>query len=305
VRSPLVEQLPPSAFLRRRGRPVVEHSRHFLDLRSPAARAHLDATFDRLIAMGARFFKLDYNVTPGLGADTEGLEPGGGLRAHIDAYFSWFDALRERHPSIVIENCGSGAMRQDWAQVSRFDLQSTSDQQDPLLYPPIAAGAPMMLLPEQAGNWAYAQPEMTDEEIAFVHVTGLSGRPYFSGHLDRMTDAQLALVREAAALWKSIRDDVVESVPFWPTGLPSWSDDVVSLGLLCPDDTAYVAVWNRSDEPRRITLHLLYAHESVTVTQAYPTGLPHWEELPVGEEYTVVVEAPAGPTARLLRITPS
>ena len=305
VRSPLVEQLPPSAFLRRRGRPIVEHSRYFLDLRSPAARAHLDATFDRLIAMGARFFKLDYNVTPGLGADTEGIEPGGGLRAHIDAYFSWFDALRERHPSIVIENCGSGAMRQDWAQVSRFDLQSTSDQQDPLLYPPIAAGAPMMLLPEQAGNWAYAQPEMTDEEIAFVHVTGLSGRPYFSGHLDRMTDAQLALVREAAELWKAIRDDVVESVPFWPTGLPSWSDDVVSLGLLCPDDTAYVAVWNRSDEPRRITLHLLYPHESVTVTQAYPTGLPHWEELPAGEEHTVVVEAPAGPTARLLRITPS
>ena len=49
----------------------------------------------------------------------------------------------------------------------------------------------------------------------------------------------------------------------------------------------------------------IHAISPVTVTQAYPTGLPHWEELPAGEEYTVVVEAPAGPTARLLRIDPS
>ncbi len=304
VRSPLVDQLPPSAFLRRRGRPIVEHSRRFLDLRSPAARAHLDAAFDRLVAMGAGFFKLDYNVTPGLGADTDGLEAGGGLQAHIDASLSWFDALRERHPSVIIENCGSGAMRQDWAQVSRFDLQSTSDQQDYLLYPPIAVGAPMMLLPEQAANWAYAQPEMSDEEIAFVHVTGLSGRPYFSGHVDRMSDAQLALVREAADTWKAIRDDIVESVPFWPTGLSTWSDDALSLGLLSPDGAAYVAVWNRSDRARRITLDLPAGRGAGAVRQVYPANLPGWEAAPAEDGWTVTVDAPAGPTARLLRIDP-
>ena len=136
-----------------------------------------------------------------------------------------------------------------------------------------------------------------------MHVTGLSGRPYFSGHLDHMSDAQLALVREAADLWKAIRADVVESVPFWPTGLPSWSDDVVSLGLLCPDDTAYIAVWNRSAEPRRITLRLPQA-QSAAVSQAYPAGLAQWETTPAGEPNTVVVEAPAGPAARFLRIDP-
>ena len=77
----------------------------------------------------------------------------------------------------------------------------------------------------------------------------------------------------------------------------------MSLGLLCPDDTAYIAVWNRSAEPRRITLRLPQA-QSAAVSQAYPAGLAQWETTPAGEPNTVVVEAPAGPAARFLRIDP-
>ena len=50
VLSPIAESLPDAAFLQRHGRRVTEHQRYFLDLRHPAARAHLDSTFDRLIA---------------------------------------------------------------------------------------------------------------------------------------------------------------------------------------------------------------------------------------------------------------
>ena len=301
VRSPMAELLPEDAFIRRGGKRVVEHSRFLLNLTSPAARAHLDQTFDRLIGMGAGFFKLDYNVTPGLGDDTLG-PAGAGLLAHTAAYLAWFDALRERHPSVTIENCGSGAMRQDWAQVSRFDMQSTSDQQDYLLYPPIAVGAPMILLPEQAGNWAYAQPEMTQEQIAFVHVTGLAGRPYYSGHLDRMTDDQRALVREAADTWKAIREQTVDGLPFWPAGLPRWGDDLPALGIACPDGGCYVAVWNRSDAPGVVELTMPTGFEAEGVEQVYPRGLPGWSASAEGPRVTVT--APAGPTARLLRVAP-
>ena len=86
-------------------------------------------------------------------------------------------------------------MRADFAMLELFDLQSTSDQQDFRLYPAIAAGAPVQMLPEQAGNWAYPQAWMSDEEIAFTMVTGLSGRLYLSGFLDRMAPAQLELVQ--------------------------------------------------------------------------------------------------------------
>ena len=66
VRSPVAQSLPDAAFLQRHGRRVTEHDRFFLDLRQPDARAHLDATFDRLIrTFGVGFFKLDYNMIPG------------------------------------------------------------------------------------------------------------------------------------------------------------------------------------------------------------------------------------------------
>jgi alpha-galactosidase len=206
VRSPIAHSLPDAAFLQRHGRRVREHDRLFLDLRHPAARAHLDATFDRLIqAFDVDFFKLDYNVTPGAGTDFQAFSVGAGLLGHNRAHLRWVIDLRRRYPHIVLENCSSGAMRADFAMLELFDLQSTSDQQDFRLYPAIAAGAPVHMLPEQAGNWAYPQEWMSDEEIAFTMVTGLSGRLYLSGFLDRMAPAQLELIREATGLFKEVR----------------------------------------------------------------------------------------------------
>ena len=49
TRSPMAAQLPDQAFLLRRGARVIEAGRFHLDLRHPAARAHLDATVNRLV----------------------------------------------------------------------------------------------------------------------------------------------------------------------------------------------------------------------------------------------------------------
>ncbi|MEU1852203.1 hypothetical protein ABZ499_23745 [Streptomyces sp. NPDC019990] len=59
----------------------------------------------------------------------------------------------------VVENCASGGMRMDGATLAVAQLQSTSDQQDPLRYPPIAAAAPTAVPPEQGAVWAYPPPE--------------------------------------------------------------------------------------------------------------------------------------------------
>ena len=48
VRSPMASALPDEAFMTRRGARITEHDRYLLDLRSEAARAHLDAVFDRI-----------------------------------------------------------------------------------------------------------------------------------------------------------------------------------------------------------------------------------------------------------------
>ncbi len=160
MNSPVVDRLPAAAFLQRGKQRIVEHGRFHLDLRRPEAVAHLDAVVERLIdEHGIGYFKLDYNINPGAGTDRDADSVGDGLLRHNRAHLAWLDGLLDRHPDLVWENCGSGAMRSDFALLSRLQLQSTSDQQDYLKYPPIAAAAPVLTLPEQAANWAYPQPE--------------------------------------------------------------------------------------------------------------------------------------------------
>jgi alpha-galactosidase len=298
VRSPVARSLPDAAFLQRHGRRVTEHDRFFLDLRQPDARAHLDATFDRLIrTFDVDFFKLDYNVTPGVGTDLQAFSVGAGLLAHL----GWISDLRRRYPRIVFENCSSGAMRADFAMLERFDLQSTSDQQDFRLYPAIAAGAPLQLLPEQAGNWAYPQPWMNDEEIAFTMVTGLSGRLYLSGFLDAMAPDQLQLVSEATALFKQIRGDTAKAVPSWPLGLPDWYADSVALTLTAPKRTL-VYVWHRGSEDAEIALRLEPGVRAEHLLECYPRHLTAWEATDAHAGSVLLSPGLAGPSARVYQI---
>jgi alpha-galactosidase len=302
VRSPVARSLPDAAFLQRHGRRVTEHDRFFLDLRHPDARGHLDATFDRLIrTFDVDFFKLDYNVTPGAGTDLQTFSVGAGLLAHNRAHLGWISDLRRRYPRIVFENCSSGAMRADFAMLELFDLQSTSDQQDFRLYPTIAAGAPLQMLPEQAGNWAYPQPWMSDEEIAFTMVTGLSGRVYLSGFLDGMTREQLQLVSEATALFKQIRGDVAKAVPSWPLGLPDWDADSVALTLTAPERTL-VYVWHRGGKDAEISLRLEPEVRAQHLLERYPRHLTAWEVTDGRAGAVLLSPGPARPSARIYQI---
>ncbi len=302
VRSPVAQSLPDAAFLQRYGRRVTEHDRFFLDLRQPDARAHLDATFDRLIrTFDVDFFKLDYNVTPGAGTDLQAFSVGAGLLAHNRAQLGWISDLRRRFPRIVFENCSSGAMRADFAMLERFDLQSTSDQQDFRLYPAIAAGAPVQMLPEQAGNWAYPQPWMNDEEIAFTMVTGLSGRLYLSGFLNGMAPDQLHLVSEATALFKQIRGDTARAAPSWPLGLPDWYADSVALTLTAPERTL-VYVWHRGSEDAEISLRLEPGVRAEHLLECYPRHLTAWEVTDAYAGSVLLSPGLAGPSARVYQI---
>jgi alpha-galactosidase len=276
IRSPLADVLPRDAFLQRNGERVVEHDRFHLDLRHPAARTHLDAVVDRLVDdFGVGFFKMDYNINPGPGTDRDADSVGDGLLGHNRAVLDWLDGVLDRHPTLVIENCSSGAMRMDYAMLSRLAMQSTSDQQDFRKYPPIAAAAPLSILPEQAASWAYPQPEMDAEESSFCLVTGLLGRFYVSGHLNRMDAAQRGRVAEAIAVAKTLRSEIAASHPHWPLGLPQWNDPWIALGLR-GDSEDLVSVWNRGGQD---SLSLNFPHlvgSDVEVTPVFPLDLPAW-----------------------------
>ena len=254
VHSDVARQLPAEAFFQREGRFVVEHGRYHLDLRHPAAVKHLDQVVDFLVGeLGVGYLKFDYNICVGPGPDTGGLPAGAGLLAANRAQLDWLDAVLDRYPALVIENCSSGGMRTDYALLSRMQLQSTSDQQEYLRYPPIAAAAPAAIAPEQAAVWAYPQPGFSVGEIAFTMVTAMLGRVHLSGHLDRMSGPQRELVAEAVRVYKeSLRPAIARSVPFWPLGLPRWDDSWVALGLRALSAEGgrgtHLAVWRRGQD---------------------------------------------------------
>jgi alpha-galactosidase len=245
VRSAVAGQLPEEAFFVRRGQRVVENGRFHLDMRHPAAVKHLDEVVDYIVGdLGVGYLKLDYNINGGPGTDAGNLSAGAGLLAHNRAHLEWLDAILDRYPGLVIENCGSGGMRTDYAMLSRLQLQSTSDQQDFLRYPPITAAAPAAVTPEQAATWAYPQPGFSDQEIVFTLCGALLGRIHLSGHIDQMSQAQRRLVADAVDVYKRIRADLPGARPFWPLGLPGWADSWLALGMRT-SAAAYVVAWRR------------------------------------------------------------
>ncbi|MFS8097497.1 alpha-galactosidase [Lentzea alba] len=277
VRSPVADRLPAAAFLQRAGVRLVEHGRYHLDLRHPLAVAHLDAVIDRLVGeLGIGYLKLDYNIDAGPGTDVAADSVGAGLLAHNHAHLAWLDGVLDRHPDLTLENCASGAMRMDYALLSRMQLQSTSDQQDFLRYPPIAVSAPLSVLPEQCASWAYPQPGMAPEEFAFALCTGMLGRLYLSGRVDHMAESQQASLRAAVEAYEEIRFDLCNAVPVWPLGLPRWSDHWLSLGLRC-DAVTYLAVWQRGGDQLNVTFPLPHlCGADVDVEVLYPVHLPAW-----------------------------
>ncbi len=307
VGSPVADRLPPEAFLQRRGLRVEEHDRYHLDLRHPAARAHLDAVVDRP-RRGVRHRLLQARLQH---RRRTGDRPRGGQRRRGTARAQpgaprLARGVLARHPGLVLENCASGAMRMDSAVLARTQLQSTSDQQDPLLYPPIAAAAGLAVLPEQSANWAYPQPDLSDEQNVFTLVTGLAGRFYLSGHLDGMSDDQTARVREAVDTARSLHRDIADTVPSWPLGLPGWTDRWVAAARHGRDRTV-VSVWDRG--PGADTAELRFPElvgRELHVATIFPHDLPGWQAEWDADTGTLSVRTTVTtPTARTFSLTPT
>ncbi|WP_416394500.1 MULTISPECIES: glycoside hydrolase family 36 protein [unclassified Curtobacterium] len=296
IHSPLATSLPSSAFVHHHGVRVAEHGRHLLDLRSPAARAHLDAVVDRLVgSLGVSFFKMDHNTMTG---------PFPGMLEHQRALLAWLDDVQARYPQLLIENCASGAMRADFAMLSRLHMQSTSDQQDPVLSATIAAAAPAAMLPEQAGNWAYPAPTMSDDLFTLSLVNGVLGRMYLSGYLNEMSSAQLSIVDDAVRAHRDVLEHVSTALPSWPLGLPAWEDTWVALGLRAAAGDLYLSVWSLPGASAAVSLPLPgFAGQAVVVEPLFPTVLGSWSAMwDAASASLEVANGGATPTARVFRV---
>lgn len=230
-------------FFQRHGKAALDRDRYQLDFRNKEVRAYTRGVVDRLIReYGIGYFKIDYNINAGIGTEYRSDSPGDGLLAHNRAYLGWLDEIFADYPELVIENCSSGGMRMDYAMLSRYSIQSTSDQTDYLKYASIAANAPSALAPEQAAIWSYPLSDSTREQTVFNCVNSCLMRIHQSGHMGVLAEDKREIVREELDYYKVIRKDIKEALPFWPLGLAKDGDDWMCLGLKS-GKKRYLAVW--------------------------------------------------------------
>ena len=268
--SRLAASLPDDWFFMRNGRRVIDHGRYQLDFSNPAVAAFADGVVDRLIGdYGIGYLKIDYNIQCGRGTETGGNSFGDGLLRHNRAYLAWLSSLFERHPSLVVENCASGGLRMDYANLRLCSVQSVSDQTDYRIMAAIAANCATAVAPEQAAVWSYPLKDGDEEETAFNMVNALLFRVQQSGNLAQLSGERLRLVREGVAYYKKIREDLREGLPLFLTDFSYYDAPYCAYGALC-GKKLYVAVWNL-DNLGRISIDLPYPVKSCRA--GYPENL--------------------------------
>ncbi|MBP3961861.1 glycoside hydrolase family 36 protein [Paenibacillus lignilyticus] len=256
---------PDTWFLLHNGRRVGGPDRVFLNFAHHEVRAYFHQLFDRLAAMGVGYIKNDYNDYIPHADSADGVSKDG-VRENLDAFYSFIDEVRANHPTLILENCGSGAMREDYAALSHFHVQSTSDQEFYERYPSILMGTQAAVLPEQSGIWSYPyplpfleqkQPELVHgqvyqesmkdgEQTIFNLVNGMCGNLVLAGHLYAADVFNMALIQQGLEIYKRERAQIRQSVPVYPSGLARLGDtkEWASFGLNnVSENRMLLAVW--------------------------------------------------------------
>ena len=240
---------------------LVAHHRPKLDMRDRRVWEFLFRKIDDVYRMGVRFIKNDDNNDERIGTNYDNESPAQGTRENSLAFYAFIDELRKRYPDMIVENCGGGAMRQDNGTLSRFFLQSTSDQEDYRLYPSILVGAMAYLPPEKAGIWSYPYPLLFKDMISgivpeeelegykdgrqtvFNMVSSMCGYMYLSGKLQLADEKNTALIKEGIDAYRVYKDDIKNRKPMFPLPMRTMDDKTYNAFGLKGQDDALLFVW--------------------------------------------------------------
>ena len=237
---------PENWFLVRHGKRVLKNSRFLLDFRNPEVRAYLDEVIARLVNdYGVGYIKMDYNVDSLQGTELNADSFGQGLLEHNRAHITWLNGILDRYPELIIENCGSGGGRMDYAMLSCLQMQSMTDQEDYLKLPAILVGASAAVLPEQLAIWSYPLAKADADQASFNMVTAMMCRIHQSGRLDSLSSQTSAQVIQGIRVYKEVlRKHIPGAVPFYPLGTSDVtnSEAPIALGMRSPEQNL-LAVW--------------------------------------------------------------
>ncbi|MBB1079914.1 alpha-galactosidase [Limosilactobacillus sp. STM2_1] len=303
IKCPLADKLPDDWFFTRHGKRVIDTDRYHLNFANPAVRDHADKIIDRLVKQyGIGYIKMDYNITTGVGTDYQADSYGDGLLNHNRAYLKWLDNVFKRYPNLIIENCGSGGMRHDYAMLQRHSIQSMTDQTEYVRNGNIAAAAASEVTPEQCAIWSYPLQAGDDEEAIFNMVNAMLLRIHQSGRLDKVDDHRQQLVMDGINVYKQYREKIPFMLPVWPQGLGKLDDSWFSYGLKGEHDL-YLAIWRGKGGNSQETIDLSKYGQVASIKQLYPIKQKDEKTVVKVNGNRLVAEFPQEKTARLYQIS--
>ena len=292
--------------------------RYLADFTQSEVRNRFMKIFDMLYSKGVRFIKNDYNQTSGIGYD------GGSekLRECSEAFNGFIDEVCEKYPDLIIENCGSGAMRADGETMKHFQMFSTSDQEMYYNNPSIVSGTQAYSAPEKCGIWSYPYPLKYDnlsesydeyfngeciskykngEETSFNMINSMFGVMYLSGHIEYADEKNFNLIADGVELYKKNRDFIKEAYPIYPCGTINMEKQGFFCYGLKTDKKIMLAVWriNSSNSTEMFDLSS-YTGEKASAKVIYPEKLQTRYHF-VGGRLTVELKEQM--SARLFEIT--
>ena len=272
INCPLAKIWPDDRFFMRHGRRVIDHGRYQLDFRNPDVREFATGVVDRLISeYGIGYIKTDYNIEGGIGTELDSDSFGDGLLEHNRAFFAWIKSIMDKYPSLIIENCASGGMRMDYKMLSILPIQSTSDQTNYKLNANIAAKSSTAVLPEQSAVWSYPLGSADKNEIQMNMVNSLLQRIHLSGQIFGWNEEQMSYVKEAIEVYKSYRNEIPESIPFYPLGIPHASDKIFCSAYKTPS-CIRMGVWRMDSENETVFIPLDTEKQNVCVRYPIDNG---------------------------------
>jgi alpha-galactosidase len=143
------------------------------------------------------------------------------------------------------------------------------------------------------------------EEAAFNMANALLLRIHQSGHLAEITDEQFSIVQEGISVYKEIREDITQFIPFWPFGfLPLREQNAwYSFGNKVEGaNRAYLVVWRLASPDGTATVPISFLqNKEVKAELIFPKGLPvEYQWHPAAGQ--LAVKLPTQHSARVFRL---
>ena len=200
-----------------------------IDLTIPAAAEHFhDVIADNVRKFKAKYIKVDFNAS--VGYDESGSE----LYNYCQVLNAQFERLRKEFPDLLIENCGSGALRNDLKTAMIYDHDFVSDNANPFETLRIRQGLFMRSMPGRVLNWlvmrnapdrrtkvsdsiqvlaslAGTWDEAAIFDLDYIMISGLLGIPGFSGDLAELSPEVKKRIGEYIDFYKENREEIINA----------------------------------------------------------------------------------------------